>query len=249
MRDREKSYNDKSILQISKHNAELMELERVWKEKLELQQQVSAQAIEALNYKHHIDTNTKVITNEAQIQSKEEKIKAEYMKKIKKFEKQVTEAARAYALRLQYTEGVLSETRNEAERTHIHNQAQLQVLRDELEMKDRRLLRMQLSVDSVHDVIAACDKWRHEASSLASMVITACGSIHELPELANQKDLVSGLLRGFSNVEKSNESENIRQYEMKKDNVMINRKQMTKLYQLCKKLVDKAADFRVPSVV
>ena len=146
----------------------MIEIEKIWKTKLDVQLQESSQAIEALNYLHHIDTNTKIITNEAQIQTKGEKLKAEYTKKIRKFEKQVTEAARAYALRLQYTEGVLSEARNEAERAHAHSQAQMQVLRDELEMKDRRLLRMQLSVDSVHDIIKACDQWRQDASKLAS---------------------------------------------------------------------------------
>jgi hypothetical protein len=241
--------NNEKIFALRAKQAEDSEIqERIWKQRIEDTIADCDAKVISLESRYSIECSTKEITVEAKCEAVEDRLKAEYAKKIKKLEKQVTEAARAFALRLQYTEGVLNEARREHQAQQGHHTAQVQSLRDELELKDRRIVRMQVDIDSTNQIRNACIKWKEETSKICSAILHACASISEIPNI-DEKEIVQNMLKGLkSSLDATSVNIKIKQQEYKKDNVAINRKQITKVYQTCQKTLQKAESYHVPGV-
>jgi stress-induced morphogen len=247
LKDREISYNER-IREINvRHGHDLVQQESLWKDRLEEASREAETRMLSIENKHSIEATTKEITLSAQCDAVEERFKTEYTKKLKKCEKQVKEAARAFALRLQYTEGVLNEARRETQAQHASFAAQIQALREEIELKDRRILRQQVYIDSANSVRDACVKWKDETAALCNAVLQACSTIAEIPNL-DEREIVSELLKGMSSLEATTVNVKIKQQEYRKEYVAVNRKQITKVYQACQKMLQKAENYSVPGI-
>jgi hypothetical protein len=69
----------------------------------------------------------------------------------------------------------------------------------------------------------------------------------EIPNL-DEREIVSELLKGMSSLEATTVNVKIKQQEYRKENVAVNRKQITKVYQACQKMLQKAENYSVPGI-
>lgn len=127
------------------------------------------------------DQEFKAITDRARLEAKEKDVASKYEKKIKKYGTKVEEIIENFRVKELKITGALEEARREIVHLQANFEAKEQSFREELILKDRRLIQIQQRLDSVDDLAKVAETWRETAKDLASTVIRMCATVEDLP--------------------------------------------------------------------
>ena len=177
---------------------EFTKLENSWKERLIEAEEHNAAQMEALKAKHKLERDAKQLTMQAHLEAADERVKRRYEKKLRTYEQQVKEVIEAYKQKELVITGSLEEARREL--LHVQNTltAREQVLNEEMTLKDKRMVAMQAQLHAVDEITRIAEVWRGQARELASVIIQACLTVRDLPEVPEApKDLLSSVFQGF----------------------------------------------------
>lgn len=209
----------------------LHELDHQWKERVRvLQDQINS------------DRERYALTEKAKLETKEAALKMNYEKKLHKMTKKIETAVEHYKAKELMIQGALEEARREIVYLQTTHSAQEQCHREELILKDKRLVEIQQYIDEVNEYERLAKMWKAQSKDLANLVIHACATVEELPNelwTSSTPGLFSSVwdeLRhhktGFGRV---NVDEGVRSYsEQKKDCVVANRAALAKCLRFSK---------------
>lgn len=234
---------------------ELDRQEVMWKERIaELEAQHESH-IESVRAKHKFEMDSKILTSKAHLEANEDRIKKTYEKKLKKYEKQIREVIQTYNEKELVINGSLDEARRELLQVQNSVAAKERVLREEMVLKDKRMVAMQAQLHAVDEITRIADVWRSQARDLASVIIQACVSVRDLPNVPEApKDLLSSVFQGFVKEEELNKERKHFHQELniynrlKADHVMIQKDLISRALQTSKRVVERVKAEIVPFI-
>lgn len=152
------------------HHANLHAQETRWREKVQvIQDQINT------------SEEHRRLTEKAKLEAKEVALQRAFDKKIKRYTKQIETVVEHYNAKELVVQGALEEARREIIHLQAVHSAQEQCNKEELVLKDKRLVEIQQYLDEVDEISRDKQEWRTTAHELASIVIIACGTVEELP--------------------------------------------------------------------
>lgn len=137
--------------------------------------------IDSLLAKHAHDQDLKGLADQARLQAKEEEVKQQYEKKLKKMEKLVQMTMDKYRDKEMVMEGSLEESRREVKALKDSIEIKEKHYKEHLHFQDKRLLEAQHRLETLDEVQRIADIWKETAKELSSYVIRTCGTVGELP--------------------------------------------------------------------
>jgi hypothetical protein len=179
---------------------QLEQQEEVWKGRLAEVEDHCEQQLRGMQSKYAMELDARALTERAKLDSKEEHARISYEKKLKRYEAQVQQVIANYRDKELLIHGSLDEARKEIILARSASDAKEAALREELALKDKRVLTLQSKLHAVDDITRIADSWRENAKLLSRLVVNACVSIQDLPAApvapqANPPNLFVGLTK------------------------------------------------------
>jgi hypothetical protein len=179
--------------------SQLQQQELDWNARIDELRNSHASFIQKLEEKHLFDKQSFDLVESSRTEARFKATTEQYEKKLKKYEKQVQDVISTYHTKELKILGALEEARRECARIQSVSDAREQTLRDELSMKDRRLIAVQSRLDSFEHACKKIEIWRTLAAELARSAIHSVASAKDLPTVPEHpEDLILGMFHGFS---------------------------------------------------
>ena len=216
------------------HNNEAM-----WMNRLQELEAKHEEQIKAVRDRLELETKAKDLAFNARLEAKEASITQSYEKKLLKFEKQVEEVQQTYKNKTLVIQGALEEARRECMSMQAAFTAKEDSWREELGLKDKRLVSIQARFDDTNRLERTLEQWQKLALELATMNIETCAVALKLPELMKPpedrwKDVFRELSNGKDDKSKEYEDKAEEYNKLRKSSMAINRKQLVKLLKFSK---------------
>lgn len=232
---------------------QLEQQENIWKQRIEVIEQNHEELLRGLQSKFNLEKESHELALKARMEAKEDQLRTQYDKKMRKYEAQLQEVMRNYHDKELIIHGSLDEARKEIVLMRSSAIAKEDSLRDELASKDRIILTMQAKLHTVDDITKIADSWRSAANNLARMVVHACVSIQDVPPVpVAPKDLVPNIFQGFAKEEELNKHKETYNAELRafhrlrKENVLVQKELISKTLRNSKRVIDRVRAETVP---
>lgn len=137
--------------------------------------------VKTLEDQINMEKERHALTERAKLEAKEKALQLQHEKKVKKFTKQIESVMEHYKAKELMIQGALEEARREIINLQANHTAAQQVAREELLLKDKRLVEIQQYLDETDEFNRRADEWKSLATELATIVIHACSTVEELP--------------------------------------------------------------------
>jgi DNA repair exonuclease SbcCD ATPase subunit len=160
---------------------QIKEIESKYQEQTQEMLKTHKDQLQKIQHQLKKDEEMKLITDRARLEAKEKEILVKYEKKMKKYAEKIEQVMEQYRLKELKITGALEEARREIIHLQANFDAKEESYREELMLKDRRLIQIQQRLDTVDDLAKVADTWRETAKDLASIVIRTCATVEDLP--------------------------------------------------------------------
>lgn len=241
LHDKDEFYVGQMSAMEKQYQQQQQELDNRWKDRIKvLQDQIN------------IDKERSALTEKAKIEAKEASLQMTYEKKVKKFTKQLESVMEHYRAKELMIQGALEEARREIINLQANHAALEQVNREELLLKDKRLVEIRQYLDEADSINRRADEWKTLARELSTIVVQACATVEELPDelwTSTTPGLFTSVwdeLRGQNGSTtrtgygKVSVDEHVRSYsEKKRDCVVANRAELAKCLKYSKIIHDR----------
>lgn len=228
------------------HDDRVKALISEWTLKLDLAEE--KHKFELDSYSKHLSSqyDAKEASADMRLELKENQIREHYEKRLKKYEKQIMEAEQAYQSKALTVQGSLDEARRENDSLKAFYDAKEEALREEVSLKDKRLIALRGKLDQINQISKALDEWRRIAAEVAAISIRTCAKAEEFPNNPFQKYFQPGhFATSSSSINLDNINDALSQHEaevkfiqdyrkMKKKSVAVERKLMVNLLRYAK---------------
>lgn len=243
LQDKDEFYIGQMSAMEKQYQQQQIDLDNRWKDRVKvLQDQIN------------MEKERHALTERAKLEAKEKALQDQHEKKVKKFTKQIESVMEHYRAKELMIQGALEEARREIINMQANHAAIEQVNREELLLKDKRLVEIQQYLDEADEINRRAEEWKSLGTELATIVIHACSTVEELPaelwtsttpglftsvwdELRGQQT-GSNMRTGYGRV---SVDDHVRSYsEKKKDCVVANRTELAKCLKYSKIVHDRA---------
>ena len=166
----EKRYEDE-IKMMKKSFEQLLEnKDSHWKNILIDVENKARREMESLKDRVSLDNEAKAIAGEARCEAAESKAQTVFDKKLKRYEKQVTQVLERFEDRKLKYEGALEEVRRQLRETTEITDKKVAYLHEELVLKEKRITSIVGKIQQHNALTAEINRWREIAKELAMMV-------------------------------------------------------------------------------
>lgn len=161
--------------------AQLQSAEATYQSRLAKQEEAMKEKLQLIQDQVNTENERRSLLEKARIEAKEMSLHEAYEKKMKKFAKQIEKIMEHYRDKELVIHGNLEEARREISYLTASHEATMQAHREELGLKDKRLVDMQRELAELDEIERQLDNWRNAARDLSALVIHTCATVEELP--------------------------------------------------------------------
>jgi hypothetical protein len=154
----------------SKHVEDLKQIDNQWKNR-----------VKVLEDEINRDQERRTMIEKAKINTKEASLQKKFDKKLTKYTQKIEQVIDYYKTKELTILGALEEARREIVHLQAVHIAQEQSSRNEIVLKNKRLVEIQHRLDEIDEIHRREKYWKDSAKDLASLVIHACATVEELP--------------------------------------------------------------------
>jgi hypothetical protein len=155
------------------------DMENNFKDQIEAVKKKATEQIQGLHSRVTIETEAKGLANGARQKAREEDLKMEYEKKLKKFEKRVKEVVKIYENKEMASKGALDEVRRELSNAQAYVEAREQEMQLKIHEKVDVIIQLEKSIQELA-------QWKNAVLVLAKHTIDACATATAIPELGEK---------------------------------------------------------------